>query len=208
MTESFGSSATTGDGQSTASQASDTTSEGTGQAQEKAREVAGQAQEKAQDFAGQARERVQTQVDQRSTEAGQTVSQKAEDLKAVANELRNRGEDGPARAAEQAADRVQRFGSYLQEADGQRILGDVEDFGRRQPWIALAGGVALGIAAARFLKASSSERYQRRTTPQVSPGYADVGTGTTASSYGGENPAGPGYAGAAPPVEPVGTPVR
>ncbi|HKG36154.1 MAG TPA: hypothetical protein VKA89_06930 [Solirubrobacterales bacterium] len=170
--------------------------------------MAGQAQEKAQDFAGQARERVQTQVDQRSTEAGQTVSQKAEDLRAVASELRNRGDDGPARAAEQAADRVQRFGSYLEEADGQRILDDVEEFGRRQPWIALAGGVALGIAAARFLKASSSERYQRRTPSQSSPQVVSADVGTTASSYGGENPAGPGYGGATPPVEPVGTTAR
>jgi hypothetical protein len=42
------------------------------------------------------------------------------------------------------------------------MLHDVEDFGRRQPLALLAGGMVLGIVAARFLKASSSSRYQTR----------------------------------------------
>ena len=33
-------------------------------------------------------------------------------------------------------------------------------FGRRQPWAVIAGGLALGFAASRFLKASSSRRYE------------------------------------------------
>ena len=38
------------------------------------------------------------------------------------------------------------------------ILRDVEDFGRRQPWVVAAAGLALGVAAARFVKASSRRR--------------------------------------------------
>lgn len=129
-------------------------------AQEKASEVAGQAQEKAKEAAGQARTKVRDQVDQRSTDAGQRVSGAAGDVRSVADELRKQGKDAPARYAEQAADRAERLGGYLERADGDTILRDVEDFGRKRPWAVVAGGLALGFAASRLLKASSNERYQ------------------------------------------------
>jgi hypothetical protein len=123
-----------------------------------------QAKEKAQEAAGEAKGRVRDQVEQRSTEAGQQVSGTAGDLRSVGEELRKQGKDTPAKLAEQAAERTERLGSYLSESDADRILGDVEDFARRQPWAVVAGGLALGFAASRFLKASSSQRYQQRGT--------------------------------------------
>ena len=103
------------------------------------------------------------QVDQRSTQAGERISSSGSDLRSVGEELRKQGKDTPARLADQAADRVERAGGYLAESDADRLLHDVEDFGRRQPLALLAGGVVLGMVAARFLKASSSRRYQSRT---------------------------------------------
>jgi hypothetical protein len=132
------------------------------QAKEKAGEVAGQAQEKAQEAAGQAKGRAREEIDRRSTEAGQQVRTTADDIRSVGEQLRSQGKDGPARMADQAADRAQRLGGYLEESDAERILNDVEDFARRQPWAVVAGGLVLGFAAARFMKASSSERYQQR----------------------------------------------
>ena len=85
----------------------------------------------------------------------------AQDARSVADELRNQGKDQPAKLAEQAAQRAESLGDYLQRADGDAILRDLEDFGRRQPWAVIAGGVALGFAASRFLKASSSRRYEQ-----------------------------------------------
>src|SRR5918999_2753123 len=128
--------------------------------QEKAREVAGQAQDKAREAAGQARGRVSQEVDRRSTQAGEQVSSNASDARTVAGELRKQGKDAPARYVEQAADRAERLGGYLQESDGDRILRDVEDFARRNPWAIAAGGLALGLAASRLLKASSGERHR------------------------------------------------
>jgi hypothetical protein len=136
-------------------------------------EVTDQAKEKAQEAAGEAKGRVREQVDQRSTDAGQQVSTTAGDLRSVGEELRKQGKDTPAKLAEQAAERTERLGSYLTESDADRILHDVEDFARKQPWAVVAGGLALGFAASRFLKASSSERYQQRSggrspaTPQL-----------------------------------------
>src|SRR4051794_23102029 len=134
----------------------------TAQATERAQEVAGQAKDKAQEAAGQAKGRVREQVDQRSTEAGKQVSTTAGDLRSVSEELRKQGKDTPARVAEQAAERTERVGSYLTESDADRILGDVEDLARRQPWAVVAGGLVLGFAASRFLKASSRQRYETR----------------------------------------------
>jgi hypothetical protein len=139
-------------------QISDSPSESstTGQAKEKAQEAAGQAKQKAGS-------QLRSQVDQRSTDAGQRVGGLASDVRAVGESLREQGKDQPAKLAEQAADRAERLGSYLKESDADRILGDVEDFGRRQPWAVIAGGVAVGLVASRFLKASSIDRYEKRT---------------------------------------------
>jgi hypothetical protein len=134
-----------------------------GEAQEKAQEVAGEAQEKARDAAGKAQEGVRRQVEQRSTEAGEKVVAQAEDLRSVGEELRKQGKDGPAKLADRAAEETERVGSYLKEKGPDEMLHDVEDFGRERPWAVLAGGLALGVVAARFLKASSRSRYQQRS---------------------------------------------
>lgn len=84
----------------------------------------------------------------------------AGDVRSVAEELPNQGKQRPAELAERAAERAERLGGYLHRSDGERILGDVEDFARSRPWAVAAGGLALGFAASRFLKASSGRRYQ------------------------------------------------
>jgi hypothetical protein len=132
----------------------------TDQAKEKAQEAAGQAKEKAGS-------KLRSQVAQRSTDAGRRVGGYASDVRSVGEQLRQQGKDQPAKLAEQAADRAERLGSYLKESDADRILGDIEDFGRRQPWAVIAGGVALGLIASRLLKASSSDRYQQRMSGQL-----------------------------------------
>src|SRR4051794_6728495 len=117
-----------------------------------------QAKEKAQEGAQQAKRTVRDQVDQRSTQVGERVGSTAGDIRSVSEELRRQGKDQPAQLAERAAERADSLGDYLKRSDGDTILRDVEDFGRRQPWTVIAGGLALGFAASRFLKASSERR--------------------------------------------------
>jgi len=121
-------------------------------------------------------------VDERSTQAGEQVRANASDVRTVAEELRKQGKETPAKLAEQTADRAEKIGGYLTESDGERILGDIEDFGRRNPWAAALGGLALGFAASRLLKASSSGRYHASTGQALStrppvPGAAAVPAG-------------------------------
>ena len=172
-----------------------------GQAQEKGRQAAGQAQEKAQEAAGQAKATLREQVDQRSTQAGERVTSNVEDLRSVGEELRRQGKDKPADYTDKLAEKAERLGSYLKESDPDRILSDVEDFGRRQPWAVAAGGVALGFVASRFLKASSTQRYQQRegagqlpastgprstTGQRAGDGVGNVGPGTPAAGVRAE----------------------
>jgi hypothetical protein len=149
--------------------------DGTGQqVADKAQEVAGQAQEKVGEAAEQAKGQLRTQLDQRSTQAGEQVTGTASDIRSVADQLRQQGKDQPAKLAEQAADRAERLGSYLTESDPDRLLHDIEDLARRQPWAVVAGGLFLGFAASRVLKASSTDRYQQRaSTPP--PNYGQNG---------------------------------
>jgi uncharacterized protein YjbJ (UPF0337 family) len=174
-------------GQGAAEQAKEKAGEVAGQAQEKAGEVAGQAQQKAQQAAEQAKSRVQEMIDQRSTEVGEEVVTTADALRSVAEQLRDQGKDAPARIVEQAADRAQRLGGRLRDADADELLSEIEDIARRQPWVVVAGGIVLGFAAARFLKASSSRRYGQRQTSlvQTNGGGGDAGEPSGASDYGG-----------------------
>ena len=132
----------------------------TEQVNDQVRDTTQLAQAKARGALGQARSRLRDQIDQRSTQAGEQVQSTVQDVRSMAEQLRGQGKDTPARVAEQVADRAESFGSYLRDADGERLLRDVEDVARRQPWLVAAGGLALGFAASRFLKASSSRRYQ------------------------------------------------
>lgn len=145
-----------------------------GEAQEKAQEVAGEAREKAQEAAGKAQEGLRQQLGQRSTQAGEQVSSTARDLRSVGEELRKQGKETPAKLADRAAEQTDRVGSYLRDSGPDQMLHDVEDFGRQRPWAVLAGGLVLGVAAARFLKASSRTRYQQRTQTRR-PGPAPNG---------------------------------
>jgi|1186.fasta_scaffold44699_3 hypothetical protein len=134
--------------------------------------IAGQAQEKVQQTAQQASQKTAQYLrDQTETRAGQA----SEELSAVAQAMRRSGHslhaDGK-EAAGAAIDNVtgglERLSRYLGETDGDRMLKDLESFGRRNPWGMIGLGLGVGLVASRFLKASSQSRY-RSAQPQSSP---------------------------------------
>jgi hypothetical protein len=165
------------------------TGSATNQVKDQVRDKAQVAQDKARGALGQARGRLSDQVDQRSTQAGERVAGTASDVRSIAEELRNQGKDAPANLAEQVAKQADRVGDYLKEASGDRLLRDVEDFARRQPMLVAAGGLVLGFAASRFMKASSSRRYEsgsesygdRSYDRTYATGSYDTGTSTTST---------------------------
>ena len=132
----------------------------TDQLKERVGEGAQQIQEKASEAKVRARDRLREQIDTRSTETGEQFSRTASALRQTAQQLRGDQQEPQARMLEQIADHSERFGRYLTESDGNRLLGDMERLARRRPWLVGSGGVVLGFLGARFMKASSSRRYE------------------------------------------------
>jgi hypothetical protein len=140
------------------------------QAKEQAHEVAERAQAAVGDAATKADVKVREQIDQHSTEAGSQLSASADALRSSSDDLRAQGNAFAAQAAERAADQAHRLGAYLEQTDADRLLEDAERLARRNPWAVVVGGVLVGAAASRFLKASSERRYESpATSPAASP---------------------------------------
>jgi hypothetical protein len=138
-----------------------------------AERAADQARAKTQEAGAQARDRVRDEVDRRSTQAGEQAGSAAQALRQASERLRQDGNEPVANGMEQVAQRVESAGSWLRDADGDRILRDVEDFGRRNPLAVVAGSVAVGFAVSRLLKASSRRRYEESRQSWSGNGHAD-----------------------------------
>ena len=102
-------------------------------AAENAQQAKDAAQEKAHDAAGRARSRLRARLDERSTQLGKQVRTNAQDVRAVGAQLPQQGKDKPAQLRDQPAERGERLAGYLEESNADRILNDVEDFGRPAP---------------------------------------------------------------------------
>jgi ElaB/YqjD/DUF883 family membrane-anchored ribosome-binding protein len=125
--------------------------------------LAAQTQEKVQQGAQQATETaaryVRTQTEARSQQTAQELQNVVDALRRSSHALHAEGNVTAARGVEQVTDRLERLGGYLGGTQGDQMLRDLEAFGRRKPWGMIGIGVGLGVAASRFLKASSSRRY-------------------------------------------------
>jgi len=131
----------------------------TGQASEKVQEATSVAQEKASELREEGSSRVRQQLDQRSTQVGSQVRSLGEALRRSSHDLSAEGNPSAAELTDQAADRLERLGGYLEQKSGDDFMRDVEGFARRRPWMLAGLGLLAGVAAARFLKASSEERH-------------------------------------------------
>jgi hypothetical protein len=176
-----------------------TTEQAIEKAQETAQQVQQQAGQKARQLKSQAGSKLRAELDNRSTQAGEQVSSTANAFRRVGEELRSEQKDGPARLAEEVADRAERVGRYLTESDGERILRDLERFARRRPWLIALSGAAAGFLASRFVKASATsdgvasiggqrtfpERARTAEPAMASVGEASLAGGTQERSAGG-----------------------
>ncbi len=161
------------------------------------RQTAQQAVDQSKSFLGK-------QVDDKTTEIGQQIGSVAQELRSMGDQLKQSPIAGPvAGYVDQGVGYVERLGQYLQDADSDRLIGDLEGFARQQPWAVAAGALVLGFAASRFLKTSSSRRYRSGSYDAASGTYGGgtgrgygissgtaygspgTGYGTTGTGYGG-----------------------
>lgn len=129
------------------------------QAQQAATHVKEQAQEKAEEVKGRAADKVRGQLDTRSTEMADQIAPFAHALHTAGDDLASHGNGSGGKVAHRAGDQVGQLASYLRSSNSDQFLGDIEGFARQRPWAAGGIGVLAGFMAARFLKASSENRY-------------------------------------------------
>ena len=164
-----------GEGQGTARSASKSpasrnkqTSEQTGGEQDllqHAKQAGGEIVNKVQEQAG-------SQINHQKETAASQLSQ-------VANAVRRIRENIPEQEAgaigrfvgdygEKAANSLERLSSYIREQNPQRLLDDVQNFGRRQPALLLGGAFLLGFAGARLIRSSMSTTRSQQQSRQMS----------------------------------------
>ena len=162
---------------------------------DRAREVVGQAKERAA-------ETIESRFDSTKSRAAETLSGVAAAFKTSSDSLRGQNE-GASRAIERAAEGVERFASYLSEANVDDVVESVHEFARRQPAAFIGGAFALGFLASRFIKATSDDGARRRissgyetnypadrgyassdTRSSTDRGYANTGYGNTGDTSG------------------------
>ena len=141
--------------------ASETGREGlVGEVASQVEDAAATAQQKASELKEQGRSKLGETLDERTTQAGGQARQMAQVLRRSGEQLREQGEGQQvAGVTEGAADRIERLGGYLERTSGDEFLRDAEDLARRRPWMVAGLGLMVGLAASRFLKASSERRY-------------------------------------------------
>jgi ElaB/YqjD/DUF883 family membrane-anchored ribosome-binding protein len=154
-------------------------------------DAAATAQQKASELKEQGRSKLSETLDERTTQAGGQARQMAQALRRSGEQLREQGEaQQVAGMTEGAAERIERVGGYLEQTSGDEFLRDAEDFARRRPWMVAGLGLMVGLAASRFLKASSERRYDSsargRYRSTYGYGYSDASADVGSGSHGRE----------------------
>ena len=135
-------------------------------------------QQAATGLADQAARTAEAQASSVMTKTGETLDQVARVIRDAGQGLR---EERPEIAgfADTAAERVQEASAYLREHDPREVIDATQDYARRQPIVVVAGALALGLLAGRFLR--SGQRPAAET---------DMATASTSSPRGGRKSAG------------------
>jgi hypothetical protein len=100
-------------------------------------------------------EGLKDEVAKRLFAAGEQVGVFARAFRTTGDQLDDDGQLAVADFVRQAADRLDDFESYLEGKDPETVLADLEELARRNPWLLGLAGAFLGLATARFVKASA-----------------------------------------------------
>src|SRR5512139_1850181 len=119
-----------------------------------AKDNAAQLGEAARDMANSAKDKVEAQVTQRKSIGADYIASIAQATGRAANEFEA---DVPQAAhyIRQASEQIQSVADTVRERHVRELVGEVQDFARRQPTLFFGGAVVLGFAALRFLKSST-----------------------------------------------------
>lgn len=122
------------------------------------RETARDAKSEVKDLAHQASQQAKQVAEQRKGTVAESISGVARALQSTATSLESEQQDLFARAAYDAASKLQNFSASIRDKDIDGIRRDAENLARTRPALFIGGCVAIGFALSRFLKASASRR--------------------------------------------------
>jgi uncharacterized protein YjbJ (UPF0337 family) len=107
----------------------------------------------ARNLASSAKDKVEEAVTQRKSIGADYIGSLAQATGQAANAFDS---DLPqaARYIRQASEQIQGVADTVRERDIRELVGEVQDFARKQPTLFFGGAVILGFAALRFLKSA------------------------------------------------------
>jgi hypothetical protein len=136
------------------------------QARQKTGEVIDQVQEKVGEVADQVKEQATSQISSQKDQIAEGLGSMAQMIRFAGDQLRQNNQGMFADYTDRAAHSVENASKFLRERELGEIVGEVENFARREPVLFLGGAFTLGLLAARFLKSSapSSQSSSNRST--------------------------------------------
>ena len=170
---------------------------------EEARAVASDLKQQASKVAEHAAEQVKTKASELTESAKGLASDATEKVRTAVEDQKNAGADfvsGVAGAVRRAAaefdDQIPQAGQYIRQAAEQidgasealrrrdlgQLVGEIQNFARRQPTAFLGAAVLAGFAAVRFLKSSTESQGSIDGGASMGPGAAS-GQGSSSSSF-------------------------
>ena len=125
-------------------------------------------------------------VNQHKEHHAQQVGAVAEAARAAARSLERSQSPMTARYTDRTADQIEEFARLLGAREWGEIIGDVEALARRHPALFVAGAVAAGFLAGRFLSVTELPEKTRRATAasQLSPDEAIIAAVSSAAGNG------------------------
>ena len=119
-----------------------------------AKDQASELTSAAKDLANDATGKVKTVMNEQKTAGADYIGSIAQAVNRAAGEFDSNVPQA-ARYIRQTAGKIQNVAKAVRERDVRDLVGEVQDFARRQPTLFFGGAVILGFAALRFLKSST-----------------------------------------------------
>jgi hypothetical protein len=137
-----------------------------------AKDQVGEIGTAAQDLAADATGKVTSAMNEHKTASADYLGSIAHAVQRAAGEFEG---DVPqaAQYIRQAAGQIETVANAVRTRDMRELVGEVQEFARRQPTLFFGGAVILGFAAVRFFKSSASN-----ATPRI-PTSADLAGGSS-----------------------------
>jgi hypothetical protein len=121
---------------------------------DRAHEVVDQVKHAADDVAGQARHTAELQLSSGKDRVAQGLGSVAAALRKTGTQLREDDPMGITDYVVRTADQVEAASDYFQRRTLGEVVGDVEQFARREPALFLGGAFLTGLLGGRFLKSA------------------------------------------------------